>query len=299
MSCIWSLLTVLMLGSPVREWVLQWAVIGPCLPHLFWALQSVSGFHVKLHLDLLTTLVLGFLGSKWLPWWTGFGPCLWCPSLLSREWVAAAMSCITLPDQPVFDLLQDVSAWCALLSVKSTDCINCSFSICFLLTLSFDCSDCMCSLDTDLCMHMTSWPDSKGYVTGHYSKCTVFVLQSFACMAHCISFFSALLLTSVVIIWPLVFPIIFVKAYLTFPKAVVLILKHATSLPYTLPGPALIQADLDHQKAGVDQRIRQYVATCQGHSAELDRAFIMAVWNWFVCSCVCSSSKHTKLYFQL
>jgi len=43
------------------------------------------------------------------------------------------------------------------------------------------------------------------------------------------------------------------------------------------PGPALIQADLDYQKAGIDQQIQQYVAACEGHSAELDGAFIMAV----------------------
>jgi len=76
----------------------------------------------------------------------------------------------------------------------------------------------------------------------------------------------------------LVFPFNFVGAYLTFPKAVTLILKHATSLRLSfLPGPALIQADLDYQSADVDPKIRQYIGTCQGPSAEPDKAFIMGI----------------------
>ena len=44
-----------------------------------------------------------------------------------------------------------------------------------------------------------------------------------------------------------------------------------------LPGPALIQADLDYQDTDIDQQIQRYVAASQGHSAALDEAFIMAV----------------------
>jgi len=44
-----------------------------------------------------------------------------------------------------------------------------------------------------------------------------------------------------------------------------------------LPGPALIQADIDYQKSNLDQKIQQYVATSQGHSVELDKAFIMSI----------------------
>ena len=88
----------------------------------------------------------------------------------------------------------------------------------------------------------------------------------------------SLSLALVVIIWYLVLPFTFVRAYLTFPKAIVIILKHATSLCFSmLPGPALVQADLDYQMADVNQKIQQYVAASQGHSAELDRAFIMAI----------------------
>src|SRR6266404_8035150 len=84
---------------------------------------------------------------------------------------------------------------------------------------------------------------------------------------------------------------------LTFLKAVVLILKHATSLRVSmLPGPALIQADLDYHTADVNKKIQQHIVASQGHDVELDRAFIMAIE--MVCLfCVCSN--HTKLYFLL
>ena len=65
---------------------------------------------------------------------------------------------------------------------------------------------------------------------------------------------------------------------MTVPKVVVLILKHTMSLRlYKLPGPALIQADLDYQKADVDQKIHQYIGASEGPSAELDKAFIMDI----------------------
>ncbi len=53
-----------------------------------------------------------------------------------------------------------------------------------------------------------------------------------------------------------------------------------------LPGPALIQADLEYQRADVDQKIQQHVAVAsQGHSAELDKAFIMGIE--LVCLLLC------------
>jgi len=55
------------------------------------------------------------------------------------------------------------------------------------------------------------------------------------------------------------------------------------------PGPALIQADLDYQKVDVDQKIRQYIATSQGHTVELDSAFIMAI----------EISSSILIYFQI
>ncbi len=44
-----------------------------------------------------------------------------------------------------------------------------------------------------------------------------------------------------------------------------------------LPEPALIQADMDYQKADVNQKVQQYIAASQDYSAKLDTAFIMAV----------------------
>jgi len=146
-----------------------------------------------------------------------------------------------------------------------------------LITFSFD-LDCMCSLNTDWGMHLTSWPDSRGCENVHHSKSTVFVLQSFACTAHSISFCSALKLALVIIIWYLVLHLHFLRAYLTFPKAVVVILKHTTSLHVSMYYvPALIQAELDYWKADVDQKIQQHITTSQTQSADLDRAFIMGI----------------------
>ncbi len=42
-------------------------------------------------------------------------------------------------------------------------------------------------------------------------------------------------------------------------------------------GQALIQADLDYQKADVNQKIQQYVGASQGPSAKLDKVFIMGI----------------------
>jgi hypothetical protein len=76
----------------------------------------------------------------------------------------------------------------------------------------------------------------------------------------------------------LVVPFNFVRAYLTFLEVVVLILRHATSPRLSLlPGPALIQANLDYEKSDVDQKIQQYVGASQEHSAELDKAFILSI----------------------
>jgi len=92
----------------------------------------------------------------------------------------------------------------------------------------------------------------------------------------------------------LVVPFHFVEAYLTFPKVIVFILKHATSLRLSLlPGPALIQVDLDYQRADVDQEIQEYVSASEGPSAELDTAFIMTIEIGSVClfSCLLKSYK--------
>ncbi len=69
-----------------------------------------------------------------------------------------------------------------------------------LITLTFDCSESACFLDTYSGTHLTLCPDSRGYVAAHHSKCAVFVLPLFACTTYGISFVSSLPPMSVVII---------------------------------------------------------------------------------------------------
>jgi len=125
-----------------------------------------------------------------------------------------------------------------------------------------------------------------------------FELQLFACTTYSISIFSLQPSASMVIISYLVIPLILVGAYLTFPKAIVFIFKHATSLRHSLlRESALIQADLDYQKADVDQKIQEYIATSQGHSAKLDKAFITAIEIGL--SILMLVQIVTSIYFQL
>ena len=66
--------------------------------------------------------------------------------------------------------------------------------------------------------------------------------------------------------------------YLTFVKAVILILKHATllQLPTSLQLP-IIQSESDYQQANTDLKIQQYlVAFSSKHSIKNFVAFIMA-----------------------
>jgi len=79
-------------------------------------------------------------------------------------------------------------------------------------------------------------------------------------------------------------------------------MKHATSLRlYMLPGPALIQADLDYQWADVDKKIQQYVGTSEDPLPSLIRLLSQILklvqFRWFVYSFVCSN--HTKPLFPI
>jgi len=65
-----------------------------------------------------------------------------------------------------------------------------------------------------------------------------------------------------------------------------------------LPGQALIQAGLDCQKAGVYQKIQQYIGASEGPSAELDKAFIMAIEIGSVCQFTCLFQIKLSLYFH-
>lgn len=69
------------------------------------------------------------------------------------------------------------------------------------------------------------------------------------------------------------------RLYLTFMKAVILILKHATSLRLLdlPPESALTCAELDYQKSNIDFKIQEHLkASSQEHSVQQFAAFIMA-----------------------
>jgi BarA-like signal transduction histidine kinase len=58
----------------------------------------------------------------------------------------------------------------------------------------------------------------------------------------------------------MVFHVFIFRVYLTFEKAVTLILKHATLLRFSnLPKAALTYAELDYQKANIDVAIQQHL----------------------------------------
>ena len=83
-----------------------------------------------------------------------------------------------------------------------------------------------------------------------------------------------------IIIWSLVIHFIIFRLYLTFVEAVILILKHATFLLLSglLPEPAVTQAELDYQKANIDLKIQQHLASSstEVQSVEQLTSFIMA-----------------------
>jgi hypothetical protein len=78
--------------------------------------------------------------------------------------------------------------------------------------------------------------------------------------------------------------------YLTFLKAVILILKHATFLRLSnlSPESALTHAELDYQKANIDLKIQQHLmASSQEHSVKQFASFIMATdLGWFILASV-------------
>ena len=67
------------------------------------------------------------------------------------------------------------------------------------------------------------------------------------------------------------------RVYLTFVKAVTLILKHATLLRTSnLPKAALTIVDLGYQRANIDESIQQFLTACDLHaSVEQFSGFIM------------------------
>jgi hypothetical protein len=75
----------------------------------------------------------------------------------------------------------------------------------------------------------------------------------------------------------LVFYVFISRVYLTFVKAVTLILKHATLLQNSNPRQeALKNVDLNYQKANIDESIQQYLMACASElSVEQFASFIM------------------------
>ena len=84
--------------------------------------------------------------------------------------------------------------------------------------------------------------------------------------------------------------------YLTFLKAVVLILKHATLLRVSnLRKSALTCAERDYQNANIDMAIQQHLgASAPEHSLEQFTSFIMSTdIGWFILSFVNHISYHS------
>ena len=76
----------------------------------------------------------------------------------------------------------------------------------------------------------------------------------------------------------MVFHLFTFRVYLTFGKAVTLILKHTTFLRQSkLPKSALTYAELDYQNANIDGTIKQHLITHgPQHSVEQFSGFIMS-----------------------
>ncbi|KAN0137754.1 hypothetical protein V8E53_004238 [Lactarius tabidus] len=100
-------------------------------------------------------------------------------------------------------------------------------------------------------------------------------------LGHCLPFnmLSAKLpaIVSSSVIWSLVFIFIVFKVYLTFVKAVIIILKHATLLRLSnLSRPALARADMDYRSANIDSTIYQFLMAFPEPSPGQRARFIMA-----------------------
>ena len=97
-------------------------------------------------------------------------------------------------------------------------------------------------------------------------------------MAYGIYFSSTLRTVLATIISSLVFEFIIFRVKLTFLKAVVIILKHATFLRLSnlSSQQALRMASLHYQQANSDLKIQEYLTTCQVQSVTQFVHFIMA-----------------------
>ena len=117
-------------------------------------------------------------------------------------------------------------------------------------------------------MELMSLPSIQNVVSSYYSQVSIWLI-----------IFSSLLL--VVLICSLVFFSIIFRAYLTVKAAVIIILKHATSLCLSSilsSSSALTQVEQKYQEANIDLNIQQHLdaSSSQEHSIELHVGFIMA-----------------------
>ena len=102
-------------------------------------------------------------------------------------------------------------------------------------------------------------------------------LSLFVSLTYDITYLSLLSTSPAIFIWHLVFYVLISRLYLTFVKAVTLILKHATLLRTSnLPEAALTNANLNYQKANIDEFIQQHLMACASElSVEQFASFIM------------------------
>ena len=103
------------------------------------------------------------------------------------------------------------------------------------------------------------------------------MLSPFLTIAYYVSFSSLLFKNLATFIWSMVFHVLSYRVYLTFGKAITLILKHATLLRLSESSEsALTYAELDYQRANIDVTIQQHlIAYGSEHSAEQFATFIM------------------------
>ena len=120
--------------------------------------------------------------------------------------------------------------------------------------------------------------DKANYITPYHSKCGIFTLSTSFSFSDLSYDFLKLINNKSSYVHVMLGMLCFhFWIYLTFVKAVTLILKHATlSRTSNLPMVALTDADLDYQKANIDESIQQYLTTCASElSVEQFAGFIM------------------------
>ena len=134
---------------------------------------------------------------------------------------------------------------------------------------------------------LTSSKDEAYYITPYHSKSGIFDLYPFFFVSDLWYYLSKLIKERAshlqVMLSMLCFHIFGV--YLTFMKAVTLILKHATLLRTSnLPKVALTSVDLDFRKQNIDKSIQQYLtAHPSDPSVEQFAGFIMGTEiGWFI-----------------